>query len=110
MLTQLHSNDSISRFISPQPISRFSPAALQHIKHAQPISPADLLPCSTHGSRNEMIEEKRKKKKKKSVKALKQRTKERTKNKTKKRTKQRKNKRTNEKKRACTAPLLVTAG
>jgi hypothetical protein len=97
MLTQLHSNDSISRFISPQPISRFSPAALQHIKHAQPISPADLLPCSTHGSRNEMIEEKRKKKKK-SVKALKQRTKERTKNKTKKRTKQRKNKRTNEKK------------
>jgi len=93
LLTQLH---SISRFISPQPIS---PAALQHIKHAQPISPADLLPCSTsstHGSRNEMIEEKKKKKKKKkkgkkSVKALKQRTKERT------------------KKKACTAPLLVTA-
>jgi L-lactate permease len=60
-----------------------------------------MLPCSTsstHGSRNEMIEEE--KKGKKPVKALRQRTKERTKN-----TKQK----TKKKKKACIAPLLVTA-
>jgi hypothetical protein len=108
LLTQLH---SISRFISPQPIS---PAALEHIKHAQPISPADLLPCSTsstHGSRNEMIEEKKKKKGKKSVKALKKELKNDRKTKKKKERKnERTNERTNEKKKACTAPLLVTVG
>jgi len=61
-----------------------------------------MLPCSTsstHGSRNEMIEEE--KKGKKPVKALRQRTKERMKNKTKQKRKK--------KKKACIAPLLVTA-